>query len=73
MNDKIQGNNRLLKIKTPESMRAGKHVFRRYLFDDPYAEEMKCRCGLIIWPVYSEKEALEALKEFDVEPNDCIS
>ena len=58
-------------IETPEFMKAGEHLFRRYLYDDSYAEEMKCRCGVVIWPVFSEEEALEALNEFNIDPNKC--
>lgn len=35
------------RIKTPVSLRVGKHLFLRYLMCNEYAEEMKCRCGLL--------------------------
>ncbi len=59
-------------IETPEFIKVGKHLFIRYLYDDPYAEEMKCRCGAIIWPVFSEREALEALDKLNIDPNKCL-
>lgn len=53
----------LPKLKTPDTIKVGKHLFIRYLFDNDYAEEMKCRCGFVIWSCQNEKEAEKALTD----------
>jgi hypothetical protein len=53
------------KRETPQSIRAAGHVFRRYLMENPYAEEMKCSCGFVIWPCWTEEEVESAIKQLN--------
>lgn len=52
--------------KTPAFLQYNKHHFLRYLSSNPYAEEMKCRCGLIIPACYNTTEIKEALTNLDL-------
>jgi macrodomain Ter protein organizer (MatP/YcbG family) len=48
------------------------HRFKRYLFSNEYAAEMKCvDCGYIIWPCYSQKEVIDAMKTLSDEVVKC--
>lgn len=59
-------------MKTPISLKVGKHVFLRYLMSNEYAEEMKCsKCGFVIWPCYTEKEGISAVEELGGKVNEC--
>jgi len=50
------------KKETLEYILVGKHHFKRYLFDNKYAEEMKCtNCGFVIWSCYSTSDAVNAV------------
>jgi len=44
------------KFPTRRFLEAHGHHFSRYLFENEYAEEMKCRCGYIIPPCYTESD-----------------
>lgn len=59
------------KRETPLYMKGGAHVFKRYLFSNPHAEEMKCSCGFVIWPVFSEEEAEQAVRDLGGDPCKC--
>ena len=57
--------------ETPVSVKAGKHLFLRYLMDNEYAEEMKCKCGFVIWSCQDEKEAKKAIEDLGGDINYC--
>ncbi len=50
------------KFPTREHLMAHGHSFRRYLFDNEYAEEMICRCGYVIPPCYKEQDVTEFME-----------
>lgn len=58
--------------KTPESIRVGKHIFSRHLMDNEYAEEMKCKCGFVIWSCQNEAEATKAIENLGGDINHCV-
>ena len=60
------------RLKTPERISVGPHRFTRYLFSNEYAEEMLCRkCGFVIWPCWTEEEAVKAIKILYGDPESC--
>lgn len=61
-----------MKEKTLPFIRVDKHLFVRYLFENEYAEEMKCnKCGYVIWPCINADEVKEAMKSISDEIVEC--
>ncbi len=50
------------KFPTRKHLRAFGHHFTRYIFENEYAEEMKCRCGYVIWPCYNEDDVKKMME-----------
>jgi len=69
----ILKNLELEKKKTLPYLKVGNHNFRRYLFDNEFAEEMKCiYCDFVIWPCENEREGEIAIKML-FGNNDCLN
>jgi len=61
----------ICKPKTPFSLKYKVHVFIRFLIDDPYACEMKCRCGFVIPSVQNVDELKNWLKNSRFKLKNC--
>ena len=54
------------KKETLYYLKAHGHHFYRYLSDNPFAEEMKCRhCSYVIYPCFSEEEVTRMMMDND--------
>lgn len=56
-----EAESKLAEFKTPVYTTAHGHLFKRYLMENEFAEEMKCECGYTIYPCKNEEQVTAAM------------